>query len=109
MLIGKGERVGTGEGVRRGERGEDESESYRRLLISLQPTVRKTLPVPWLPSALLRYSSPPHTTGVHPLSVPSPQTYSAATIIPSLSRSSTWPKASSTTRPSQPEKEVQCI
>ena len=35
--------MGTGEGVRRGERGGDESESYRRLLISLQPTVRKTL------------------------------------------------------------------
>ena len=31
MLIGKGER------------GEDESESYRRFFISLQPTVRKTL------------------------------------------------------------------
>ena len=39
----------------------------------------------------------------------SPQTYSAATIIPSLSRSSTWPKASTTSRPSQPEKEVSSI
>ena len=37
------DREGTGEGVRRGERGEDESESYRMFLISLQPTVRKTL------------------------------------------------------------------
>ena len=43
MLIGKVERVGTGEGGRRGERGEDKSELYRRFLISLQPTVRKTL------------------------------------------------------------------
>ena len=43
MLIGKGERVGTGEGVRRAERGEDESESFRGFFISLQPTVRKTL------------------------------------------------------------------